>query len=76
MTTTNTANENSNAQPTHTLRKKKGYGKKAEFETIGVAWTREDGGFYIKPYGTQIIDGGFYAFPIKAQSEDNTESGQ
>lgn len=76
MTTTNKTNENNNAQPTHTLRKKKGYGKKAEFETIGVAWTREDGGFYVKPYGTQIIDGGFYAFPIKEQSEDNAEGGQ
>ena len=72
----NTPNGKSNAKPTHTLRKKVGYGKNAEFETIGVAWTREDGGFYIKPYGTQIIDGGFYAFPIKEQSEDNIESGQ
>jgi hypothetical protein len=42
MTSTNKINENSNAQPTHTLRKKKGYGKKAEFETIGVAWAREE----------------------------------
>jgi hypothetical protein len=38
-------------------RKKIGCGKGAEFETLGVAWDRGDGSFYIKPYGTQIIEG-------------------
>lgn len=66
--------EKSNSKPTHNLRKKVGYGKNTDFETIGVAWEREDGGMYIKLYGTQVIDGGFYAFPIKEQTTD--ESGQ
>lgn len=51
---------------THNLRKRVGYGKQAHFETIGVAWSREDGGFYAKLHGTQIIDSGFYAVPVNA----------
>lgn len=40
-----TLNQKTNSKPTHNLRKKVGYGKKTEFESIGVAWAREDGGF-------------------------------
>ena len=40
-------NENAKTKPTHNLRKMVGYGKQAHFETIGVAWSREDGGFYM-----------------------------
>lgn len=47
-----------------------GYGKQAHFETIGVAWSREDGGFYIKLHGTQVIDCGFYAVPIREQTAE------
>lgn len=57
-------NENAKTKPTHNLRKMVGYGKQAHFETIGVAWSREDGGFYVKLHGTQIIDSGFYAVPV------------
>lgn len=74
-TNTNNATEKANAKPTHTLRKKTGYGKNTEFETIGVAWTRDDGGFYVKLHGTQLIDSGFYAFPIKAADAED-ENGQ
>jgi len=70
----NTSNGKSNAKPTHTLRKKVGYGKQTDFETIGAAWVRDDGGLYIKLHGTQIIDSGFYAFPITDKATD--ESGQ
>ena len=56
----NTSNSKTNAKPTHTLRKKVGYGKQTDFETIGAAWAREGGGFY--------------AFPIKDQAAK--ESGQ
>ena len=59
-------NENNN-RPTHIVRKKVGHGKNAEFETLGVAWDRGDGSLYIKPYGTQIIEGGFYVFPTQDQ---------
>jgi len=71
----NTINEKSSSRPTHNLRKKIGYGKQTDFETIGVAWTRENGGLYIKLYGTQVFDGGFYAIPVK-EVEIDEESGQ
>ena len=53
-----------NNKPTHIARKRLGRGKTAGFETIGVAWARDDGSLYVKPYGTQIIEGGFYVFRI------------
>lgn len=64
-TTANTTQAESSNRPTHIVRKKMGRGKSADFETLGVAWDRGDGSFYIKPYGTQIIEGGFYVFPAK-----------
>jgi len=73
MTALNTnTSEKATSKPTHTLRKKVGYGNRTNFETIGVAWSRDDGSLYIKLHGTQIIDGGFYAFPNK---EKTTEEG-
>lgn len=72
-TNTNTNTKPSN-RPTHNLAKKVRYGKNSDFENLGVAWARDDGGFYCKFYGTQIIEGGFYAFPVK--DEDNQEGGQ
>jgi hypothetical protein len=73
MNTENTnANEtqaNQNARSTHIVRKKTGRGKRTDFETLGVAWDRGDGSLYIKPYGTQIIEGGFYVFPVAADQE-------
>ncbi|GJM05882.1 MAG: hypothetical protein DHS20C09_18780 [marine bacterium B5-7] len=74
MTTQNTVSNESN-KPTHSVCIKSGHGKSAKFETIAVGWEREDGGLYIKPYGTQIIDRGFYAFPISDQNAEE-ESGQ
>ena len=74
MTAQNTNTETTSTKPTHTLRKKVGYGKQTSFESIGVAWAREDGGLYIKLHGTQIIDSGFYAFQNKDQTTH--ESGQ
>ena len=70
----NAATQKTSTKPTHNLRKKIGYGKQTEFETIGVAWSRDDGGFYVKLYGTQVIDGGFYAVPVK-QDAESAESG-
>ncbi len=62
-------------KPTHIARKRKGSGDNADFETIGMAWDRGDGSFYVKPYGTQIISGGFYVFLIKDNALDtNVES--
>ena len=64
-------NETGKTKPTHNLRKMVGYGKQAHFETIGVAWSREDGGFYVKLHGTQIIDSGFYAVPINGSFNED-----
>ena len=68
-TQTNNAANSGNARPSHIVRKKIGRGKYADFETLGVAWDRGDGSLYIKPYGTQIIEGGFYVFPTSADQE-------
>lgn len=54
--------QNTKQKPTHNICKKNGHGKNVDFETIGVAWQRDDGGLYIRLYGTQIVEGGFYAF--------------
>ncbi|MEM9388076.1 MAG: hypothetical protein AAGA68_23675 [Pseudomonadota bacterium] len=64
--------EDSN-RPTHIVRKKRGPGRKSDFETLGVAWAHEDGKFYVKLYGTQVIEGGFYVFPNR---NDNPEAGR
>ena len=69
------ATEQATNRPTHIVRKKTGRGKNADFETLGVAWDRGDCSFYIKPYGTQIIEGGFYVFPAKDQESKHQESG-
>ena len=42
---------------------------KHRYETIGVAWDREDGGFTIKPYGTQIMEGNFGVYPITDEND-------
>ena len=65
--------EKSSSKPTHIVRKKFWTGRKSDFETLGVAWERENGGLYIKLTGTQIIEGGFYVFPNK---EETQEGGQ
>jgi len=66
--------EKKSDKPTHTIRKKHWTGKRSEYELLGVAWQRDDGGLYIKLHGTQVIDGGFYAFPNK--DETTTQGGQ
>lgn len=69
--------ESTGNRPTHIVRKKIGSGKKADFETLGVAWDRGDGSCYVKLYGTQVIEGGFYVFPVKDQDgKEAPESGQ
>lgn len=58
----NIPNDNGKAKPDLVARMREGYGKHAGFETVGVAWTREDGSIYFKPYGKQIIDNPIYLF--------------
>lgn len=73
MTSDRQLNEKQKSQPTHSIRRKFWNGKRTDFETLGVAWERDDGGLYIKLHGTQIIESGFYAFPI---NNDTSGDGQ
>ena len=41
--------------PTHVAKVRHGYGKKATYDRIGVAWVNEDGSYYVKFHGTQIV---------------------
>jgi len=57
MTTeaTQTEQNGKSNPPTHVAKVRHGYGKKATYERIGVAWCNEDGSFYIKLHGTQVV---------------------
>ena len=57
--------ENNKQPPTHIISKRNWSGKRTEYESLGVAWEQDDGSLYIRLYGTQVIDRGFYAFPKK-----------
>ena len=55
-TQTNEVRQNGKSNlPTHVAKTRIGYGKKASYERIGVAWDNEDGSFYVKLYGTQLV---------------------
>lgn len=55
-TQTSDARQDGNGnRPTHVAKVRNGYGKKATYERIGVAWRNADGSFYIKLYGTQVV---------------------
>ena len=61
MTTTNQKTETSARgngkakMPTHVAKVRHGYGKKATYERIGVAWRNDDGSLYVKLSGTQVV---------------------
>ena len=62
MTNTNQTTEATNARsnggaklPTHVAKVRHGYGKKATYERIGVAWRNDDGSLYVKLSGTQVV---------------------
>lgn len=61
------AEETSNL-PTHVAKTRIGYGKKATYEQIGVAWQNEDGSFYIKLYGTQVVSN-FSLYSLKPKDQ-------
>ncbi len=51
--------------PTHVAKVRNGYGKKATYERIGVAWVNEDGSYFVKLHGTQVVSQ-FALYPIEA----------
>lgn len=52
---TETREKEKGARPTHVAKVRHGYGKKATYEQIGVAWKTEKGALYIKLAGTQVV---------------------
>jgi len=60
MTTQNTqsteaTNNGESKKPTYVAKVRHGKGKDATYERVGVAWKNENGSFYIKLHGTQVI---------------------
>jgi len=67
-TQSNTQNQNppSPSRPSHVVKTRTGYGDKARFIRLGVAYEREGKeGLYVRLTGKQVIDDGFYLFPIE-----------
>jgi hypothetical protein len=58
-------NDDAKNLPTHIAKTRNGFGKKATYERIGVAWENEDGSFYVKLYGTQVVSN-FTLYEIEA----------
>lgn len=77
MTTTNQSTETGNARsngkaklPTHVAKVRHGFGKKATYERIGVAWRNDDGSLYVKLSGTQVVSAlTLYELEDKDQAE-------
>jgi len=65
-----TESQNANL-PTHVAKTRIGYGKKATYEQIGVAWQNDDGSFYIKLYGTQVVSS-FSLYNLKPKDEQHS----
>ncbi|PJB70257.1 MAG: hypothetical protein CO093_08580 [Alphaproteobacteria bacterium CG_4_9_14_3_um_filter_47_13] len=61
-----------NRGPDFYAKTKEGHGKTVNFEQVGVAWEREDGSIYFKPYGKQVIEGPIYLF--KAEKKPAAEA--
>jgi hypothetical protein len=91
MTTTNTKTEPSargngkTKLPTHIAKVRHGFGKKATYERIGVAWRNDDGSLYVKLSGTQVVsaltlyeleDNKEDAAPIDQNDGTNEEAGE
>lgn len=51
--------------------KVRGTGDQARFEQVGVAWEREDGSFYVKFAGTQILTA-ITLFPVPDKEEGHS----
>lgn len=52
-------------KPTHLVKLRHGFGKKATYERIGVAWRNDDGSIYVKLHGTQVIGEGFTLYETR-----------
>jgi hypothetical protein len=52
-------------QPTHVVKMLRSDCDATSFERIGAAWARDDGSFYVRLTGTQIVADGFSLYPIE-----------
>lgn len=71
------SNANQNTQnktttkPSHVVKTRIGYGDNVRFMRLGLAYERPEGkGLYVRLTGKQVIDNGFYLFPIEEKSAD------
>lgn len=63
-------------KPSHLVKLRHGFGKKATYERIGVAWLNDDGSIYVKLHGTQVIGEGFTLYEIKDGARDDERAGE
>jgi hypothetical protein len=69
--TTAAANTRSNGKtpvPTHVAKVRHGYGKRATYERIGVAFRNDNGSFYVDLCGTQLVSK-FMLYALEAREE-------
>jgi len=65
MSNTN-AKSQTKQKPSHVVKTKTGYGENVCFIRLGAAYERPEGkGLYVRLTGKQVIDNGFYLFPIE-----------
>jgi hypothetical protein len=73
--TMSTTQENTrNPKPDFIAKTRDGHGKNASFDQVGVAWSREDGSIYFKPYGKQVIEAPIYLFKVDRKNEGTAEA--
>jgi hypothetical protein len=53
------------AKPTHAAKVRHGYGKGATYERIGTLFENDNGHFYLKLYGTQVVSKGVYLYKLE-----------
>ncbi len=84
-TETNSRGNGKTKLPTHVAKVRHGFGKKATYERIGVAWRNDDGSLYVKLSGTQVVsaltlyeleDNKEDAAPIDQNDGANEEAGE
>ena len=66
--TTETAEPRQNGEsklPKYVVKMREGYGKKATYDRIGVAWENDDGSLYVKLHGRQIVERGFTLYALQ-----------
>jgi len=69
QTKTSARGNNEPKLPTHVAKVRHGWGKKATYERIGVLFSNDDGSFYLKLYGKQLVDSGVYLYEIEDKED-------